>query len=122
MSEKIVSVGVQKMDRQLHPRAYIFFIGDSPAFPGRLRQEYTQEISKRKDLVVRAFKILESQERFDGSADDLKISYSRKAGCSCGCSPGFIIRNVNWNVDIFINVVDVDRPPRQTTIDRLPLK
>lgn len=35
-----------------------------------------------------------------------KVTFSYKAGCSCGCSPGFIldgtVREDGWNVDIHV--------------------
>lgn len=30
---------------------------------------------------------------------DAKFSWSQKCGCSCGCSPGFIIRNKSYILD-----------------------
>jgi hypothetical protein len=33
-----------------------------------------------------------------------KLSWSQKAGCSCGCSPGFKSDDLPWNQDIFITV------------------
>lgn len=34
---------------------------------------------------------------------NLKFSWSQKAGCSCGCSPGFIIKNL-YCKEIFVDV------------------
>lgn len=31
------------------------------------------------------------------------VTYSRKAGCSCGCSPGYIVKNDCFNKKIWIN-------------------
>lgn len=32
------------------------------------------------------------------------ISWSRKAGCSCGCSPGFILKGTNTPKRIFVHI------------------
>ena len=36
-----------------------------------------------------------------------KVRWSQKAGCSCGCSPGFIVDApaTPWGVDIFVELV-----------------
>jgi hypothetical protein len=34
---------------------------------------------------------------------DLKFSWSQKAGCSCGCSPGFVVKGL-YCKDIFCDV------------------
>ena len=37
-------------------------------------------------------------------SDELKMRFSRTAGCSCGCSPGFILENVDTPFDIWMDV------------------
>lgn len=34
-----------------------------------------------------------------------KIVWSQKAGCSCGCSPGFIVQSEPQGIDIFVELV-----------------
>lgn len=36
---------------------------------------------------------------------DAQLQFSRKAGCSCGCSPGFILKGVPGDVTIWVDVV-----------------
>lgn len=33
-----------------------------------------------------------------------KLRWSQKAGCSCGCSPGFLGEDLPWNRDIYITI------------------
>ena len=51
--------------------------------------------------------------RKDGTLDEIlkragleggKVGFSRAAGCSCGCSPGFIVNGVRKGMDVFVNV------------------
>lgn len=35
---------------------------------------------------------------------DAKISYSRNAGCRCGCSPGFIVRDTCTRHHVYVEV------------------
>jgi hypothetical protein len=42
-------------------------------------------------------------QHFDVPEAQVDLRFSRKAGCSCGCSPGFIIDRVGaWNVDTWV--------------------
>lgn len=34
-----------------------------------------------------------------------RVNWSRYAGCSCGCSPGFIVGD-DWNREVFVTVTD----------------
>jgi hypothetical protein len=36
--------------------------------------------------------------------DSEKVGWSQRAGCSCGCSPGFILRDVEERFDIFLTI------------------
>lgn len=37
---------------------------------------------------------------------DTKVSWSQKAGCACGCSPGFIIQDGPWGNMFFVSVTE----------------
>jgi len=47
--------------------------------------------------------------------EDYKFVWSQKAGCTCGCSPGFILQpkttNVCLNKDIFVTIDFNERTP-----------
>lgn len=75
---------------------------------------------RRPHKVYRSF-VLKALELL--GLDEPKIGWSQKAGCSCGCSPGFIVQNVdralngayNWDVWVTINgapKVDETKPAR----------
>ena len=56
----------------------------------------------REQVLPKAFPLL-------GLPADTKVRWSQKAGCSCGCSPGFVITNpqyrpTNYWVDINLNM------------------
>lgn len=42
-----------------------------------------------------------------GIEGDLTYKWSQKAGCSCGCSPGFIEQSGKLRYDIHVDVVEV---------------
>lgn len=41
-----------------------------------------------------------------GLPADTKVTWSQKAGCSCGCSPGFILPDNCWGYKVFVTVSD----------------
>jgi hypothetical protein len=43
---------------------------------------------------------------------DTKCGWSQKAGCSCGCSPGFVLRDWTW-FDMHINIYYDDQKLRK---------
>lgn len=49
-----------------------------------------------------------------GLPSDTRVSWSQKAGCSCGCSPGFIVKE-HWGHDVWLcdspDPVHADRNP-----------
>lgn len=48
----------------------------------------------------------QSLTALDFSPVDITSFYSWKAGCDCGCSPGFILNGLPSRADIFINEIN----------------
>lgn len=46
---------------------------------------------------------------------ETKIKWSNKAGCGCGCSPGFIISN-RYNIEYFVSVELDEKDPEFSNI------
>lgn len=84
-------------------RAFVHFEGDSPAWPGLARELHSQDTKSMKEVLVKA--LILAGFSFD------KVSFSQKAGCSCSCSPGFVLRG-HWGDWFFVNVEDAGRQPR----------
>lgn len=58
----------------------------------------------RKEILPQLWRILGLG---NGSFEDkIQAGWSQKAGCSCGCSPGFIIKQGNVPFDIWVDVTD----------------
>ena len=49
-------------------------------------------------------KILSARGAAMGIPADVKVTFSQKAGCSCGCSPGFVLDH-QTNFEIFADLV-----------------
>lgn len=59
------------------------------------------------EIVARKRKVLDAALRaFHASAGERGARFSRRAGCSCGCSPGFILDGIaSRRMDLFVSVV-----------------
>jgi hypothetical protein len=93
-------------DRPSKARAYVGFptqefCGDYPAYTGdhEEAEKAWKVYNKREIAVMREILTL-------AGADIADWSFSRKAGCGCGCSPGFRRRDeTDYNREYYINVV-----------------
>ena len=71
--------------------------GEDPANDKAWRDYNKQELRAMQDILVLA------------GFDTDEWRYSRKAGCSCNCSPGFVRKNDNdFNYEFFITVTLCD--------------
>jgi hypothetical protein len=62
-------------------------------------------LMNRRDRPINDFKRMAVVALHDLGLVYDKISWSQKAGCSCGCSPGFILDG-NWSQDVHVTVAD----------------
>ena len=81
------------------PRIYVWPEGESIIDNLENRHERPYSIYK-KEVLPQLFRALGLK------GDDIKVGWSQKAGCSCPCSPGFIVKSnaVPW--DIHVTVTD----------------
>lgn len=80
-------------------RIYIFREGET--LLQNILQRYTRPYDFYKKEVIPKIKDQLKEEGID--LDTLKISWNQYAGCSCGCSPGFILNLVD-NREIFVTI------------------
>ncbi len=48
----------------------------------------------------------------------IKVRWSQKAGCSCGCSPGFIVQVEGVHKDCWVTIDGVEQPVTNRALDR----
>ena len=72
--------------------------GDYPAVD-RAFDAYNKSIVKAKREMLNSVLPL-----LCDAPEELKITFSRKAGCSCGCSPGFLIKGLPARTDIWVEL------------------
>jgi hypothetical protein len=51
--------------------------------------------------------VIDALAKVHGYRIDAKmVKWSQKAGCPCGCSPGFIVKGVPKNPKVFVTITD----------------
>lgn len=97
---KIVSLTIQKKSPKYFRERTVIYI--SPEGETILEQLDTR---RNKPYTVYRKQFLPEILKQAGYPADTKVSWSQKAGCGCGCSPGFIVKN-EMGTDIFVTVSD----------------
>lgn len=82
-------------------KIYIFPEGESIFENLENRRSRPSTTYKKEVLPL----LLEDVKKEGLNLDGKKISWSQKAGCSCGCSPGFII-NRHYGYDVYVTIVE----------------
>lgn len=75
-------------------RIYIFHTDESP-IENLNNRRFRQNQIYRKEVLPELFQKL-------GISG--KVVWSQKAGCKCGCSPGFIFQDESYDKDVFVDV------------------
>lgn len=86
------------------PRIYVFPKGETliENLRNRKSRPYT---SYKKEVLPKLLEMLEREHPNEFSAiNGRKIVWSQYAGCSCPCSPGFIVHTPSGLFDIFVDV------------------
>lgn len=82
-------------DYAAKPKAYVFLEGES----------IFDNLVNRRNRPVKAYRGLLEMALADIGEEEATYYWNQKAGCSCGCSPGFILSNTKDNkFDIFITL------------------
>lgn len=77
-------------------------------------ESLAQNLMNRHSRPVKAYRAAAMAALNEIGLDQAKLAWSQKAGCSCGCSPGFVLKNqdnrgVAWspggrNTDIWVKM------------------
>lgn len=81
--------------RQTKPRVY-FFVKDESVLDN-LSNRRNRPKNFYRTLLPEIYKKL-------GISELTKAVWSQKAGCRCGCSPGFILQDEDFAQDIFVDL------------------
>lgn len=105
MEPRIAKVSVSPIEikssrraRNPKPRMYFFPVGESTM--EHLFNRHNRPVKEFRKLIALA--LVEAGVELS-EAKDVKARWSQYAGCSCPCSPGFIL-DTNGNVDYYVDV------------------
>lgn len=94
---EVTSVDVRRSEKPLaRARAYVFEEGES------IMDNLMNRHSRPVELYRMALQMALVDAGVEG-AEELKMTWSQKAGCSCGCSPGFLIEGMP-NKEVYVDV------------------
>lgn len=77
------------------PRIYFFHSGET------IVDNLMNRRSRPSNLYREVLKTIFEQLGMDSKT---KVVWSQKAGCRCGCSPGFIVQGDKFDEDIFVDI------------------
>jgi hypothetical protein len=104
MSVKIHSVRTQTQDKPTNKTRISVFLKNENIIENLLNRYSRESKLYRKEVLPTAFKKLKTvdPELYKQIKDD-KWKWSQYAGCSCGCSPGFV-GSTKTGKQIFIDI------------------
>lgn len=107
------------------PEPPVSMKGDDPANDALWRRYNRLEVVKMREVADAGLKLLLDGDRLSSAtraaaeADELKLRFSKYAGCSCPCSPGFVadrpLRDVGYRQVDAMWITKV-RPARTLTM------
>lgn len=95
---------LDKRDRNAKSRCYVKIVNE--LLIDNLNNRKNRPATMYGEVLRKAFRVLEIEQD-----EYVKIRWSQKAGCSCPCSPGFIVDGITgytmW-VDFYANEDDIE--------------
>ena len=91
---KISKLDVRSSDCLKKTRIYFFVRNESVM--ENLMKRHSRPHTEYRKLLPKVYK----KARID---EKIPVKWSQKAGCSCGCSPGFIV-NSHFGKEVFVTV------------------
>lgn len=98
--------GASRKERNAASRVYIWPVGETV-----IEQLYTRRQRPYKDWANVLPKVLSLVAPHSWEVKG-QFRWSQKAGCSCGCSPGFILRDFS-SFDVYIHIYHDDKELRK---------
>ena len=103
-SIQILEVVIRPKDRyEAHPRLYFSPRGET-VMENFLGGRHTRPYGAFRPFVMKAMAMAAAQGavmRMDGEQAP-KAAWRQRAGCSCPCSPGFVLTNVTGDHNIYV--------------------
>lgn len=114
---KVVDIDVieRRLERKLR-----YFNAQPRIYVHPQNESVLQNLAFRFDRPYQAYRqVLPQALEALGLPSDTKCSWSQKAGCPCGCSPGFVVKISSLlRKDVYVTVEGVEQPMTNRAVDR----
>ena len=100
---KVTKARADRYTKCRKARLYIFESGETVL--ENLQNRHDRPRTEYRKLLPEIFLKLNNPPRKDFSFEDFtkNVTWSQTAGCACGCSPGFIFKNIDY-LEFFVDV------------------
>ena len=85
-------------DRNESRKLRVYFFPEKESIMDNLLKRRSRPVDEYRRLLPKVF-------TWAGLPADTKASWSQRAGCRCGCSPGFVL-NTTGASDLFVDVTN----------------
>jgi len=99
---KVKEVTISESEKR-DKKTIVYFWPEGESVLENLANRRNRPYTEYRKLLPEVFKELRS--RGINLPDNPKANWSQKAGCSCGCSPGFILPDYHSCMSIHVTVV-----------------
>lgn len=98
----ITKISTRLRDYRENQKSRIYFDVSGETLLDNLSNRMSRPYTEYRKLLPTVFETLE----LDPTNPNLKASWSQYAGCSCPCSPGFVIRNAQSfaHTDVWVSI------------------
>lgn len=96
---KIESIEVRQSSERRSHKSRIYIFHPKETILENLQNRRQRPVTQYKEVLPQ---ILAKFKEETGYMPE-KVRWSQKAGCSCGCSPGFIV-DAHYNREVFVNL------------------
>lgn len=92
-------IEIKQIDKPIKTRVYVSEVNET-ILENLTNRSSRPHVEYKKEITQKLIKL----GRIKSSSD---LGWSRTAGCSCGCSSGFILKNSTYGEEIYIELENV---------------
>jgi len=97
-SIKITKVQTIQHERGEHKKVRIYIFPEGETILENLIERHYRPSKLWRPFAEQALQMA------TGESKKYKLSWSQKAGCSCGCSPGFIVSDLQKDYSVYVDI------------------
>ena len=91
------------LDVKVRPMSHYDKAKHSRLFVNIEDETILENLANRRNRPIAAYRKIAEQALIEAGIDFYQLNWSQKAGCSCPCSPGFIVKG-STRKDIYVTI------------------